>query len=308
MDVILHIGAHRTASTFLQTHMATHRNVLADAGVVYWGPKITRGGLFRGAIGGVEPAMTWQQRRFNGRCAMRAAALRQSGAAKLIISDENMLGSLRATLEDTKLYPDAGRRISAHAGGFADHRLTIGLCIRSYAEWWTSSLAFRLPRGGAFPHTHLREHLVTQPRRWRRIVEELARVLPDATLMVWTYEALGDKPHLVVQDLCGVSTPPAIGDRRSVGRGPETLRAALADHGLSPSDIHWPDDQRLPFAPHEAEALDAQYAEDLAWLAAGAGGLADFIDAPAAPDMDKTAEQTVDGKGTPDDGHHRYLA
>lgn len=304
MEVILHVGAHRTATSALQHHMSYHRRELAADGAVYWGPKITRGGLFRGAIGGVEGIMPWQARRFSGRCAMRAEAVRQTDATHLLVSDENMLGSLRGTLEDTRLYPDAARRIASYAHGFSHHQLTIGLCVRDYAEWWTSALAFRLMRGGPLPRTDLRENLVTQPHRWRRIVEELARVLPNATLKVWSFEAAAHQPHRIVEELTGIATPTSTAQPRNVRPTAEMLRDLLDTCGIDRRAFTWPDGQFMPFAEHEIEALRAQYQEDLAWLSAGAGGFADYIDAPSA----EIEALTDIGRGIPDDGDHRQLA
>lgn len=304
MDVVLHIGAHRTASTALQHHLSLNRAEMADAGVVYWGPKIARGGLFRGAIGGVEGVMAWQERRFAGRCAMRADAVRKTGATHLLISDENMIGSLRGTLEHTRLYADAGRRIAAYAHGFARHRVTVGLCVRDYADWWTSAMAFSLLRGGPLPRTDLREHLVTQPRRWRHIVEEIARVLPDARVAVWNYEASADVPHLLLEELTGHASSPSDAAPRNPRPTAAVLHELMVDCDIDPAQFNWPEGRFMPFAPHETEALDAQYQEDLAWLRAGAGGFADYIDAPLA----KTEAQTALGRGTPDDGDHRQLA
>ncbi|ABD56285.1 hypothetical protein [Jannaschia sp. CCS1] len=304
MDVVLHIGAHRTASSALQHHLSRNRSKLAEAGVVYWGPKITRGGLFRGAIGGVEGALPWQERRFGKRCALRAEAVRQTGATHLMISDENMVGSLRGALEFTRLYSDAGRRIASYAHGFKTHRMTVALCIRDYADWWVSAMAFRLPRGGPLPRTQARERLVTQPRRWRHVVEDLAQALPDARLVVWSYEASAHALPTLVGDLTGVASA----DDRA---GPRNLRPTAADlHDLmdacdiDPDMFHWPDGQFMPFTVHETEALRAQYQEDLAWLRAGARGFADYIDAPSA----QTEAPTDLGRGNPDDGEHRQLA
>ena len=299
-----HIGAHRTASTALQQHLSLNRTDLAKAGVVYWGPKITRGGLFRGAIGGVEGVMAWQERRCAGRCTMRADAVRQTGANHLIISDENMIGSLRGALENTGLYPDAGRRIAVYANGFAKHRLTVALCVRDYADWWTSSLAFRLLRGGPLPRTDMREHLVTQPRRWRHLVEELARVLPDARIAVWTFEASANAPHRLTQELTGIATPPASTAPVNARPGTADLLELMDACGIDPATFHWPDGRFMPFAAHELDALRAQYHEDLSWLRAGAGGFADYIDAPLA----QTEAPTALGRGYPDDGAHRHLA
>jgi len=184
----------------------------------------------------------------------------------------------------------------------------VGLCVRSYVDWWTSAMAFRLSRGGPLPRTDLREHLVTQPRRWRHVVEEIARVLPDATLLVWTYEALGDKPHLVLEELCGIATPPSRAMRRNASPPAAELRDLMRTCGIDPLHFHWPEGKFMPFADHEVAALNAQYDEDLAWFANGAGGFADFIDAPAAQTLNEDAERTVDGRGTTNDPDHRNLA
>ncbi|HID67929.1 MAG TPA: hypothetical protein EYP31_06660 [Roseibacterium sp.] len=304
MDVILHIGAHRTATSAMQHHMAYHRSALADSGAVYWGPKITRGGLFRGAIGGVEGVMAWQGRRFAGRCAMRAEVVRQTGATHLIVSDENMFGSMRGTLEDTRIYPDAGRRVAAYATGFSSHRVTVAMCVRDYADWWTSALAFRLMRGGPLPRTALREHLVTQPRRWRHLVEEIARALPAAKVVVWNYERMANKPHDIVEELTGITTAPSTAMPRNARPTAAALHDLMLSCDIDPKIFHWPEGQFMPFTTYETEALRAQYNEDLSWLANGAGGFADYFDAPAA----QTGALTVEGKGFPDDAEHRKLA
>ncbi|MEX3014394.1 hypothetical protein [Gymnodinialimonas hymeniacidonis] len=304
MDVILHVGAHRTATTTFQHHLAANRGALRAARATYWGPKVVRGGLFRTMSGGTDPILPWQAKRAAKRAALRSEALRQDGIKRLIISDENMLGSLRNVLEDTLLYPGAGRRIAEFAQGFQKHNLTIGLGVRCYSHWWTSALAFRLMRGGPLPRADLRERMVTQPRRWRHIVEEIARAVPDARLVVWTHEALSSAPHLQLHALADIATIPAsLPILNAAPRGTE-VRRFMTDCGLNAEEFTWPDNRFMPFEMHEADALRAQYQDDLTWLAEGAGGSADYIDAMSA----QTDAQTVEGRGSSDDGEHRYLA
>ena len=50
MEVILHIGAHRTGTTSLQRAVQRNRKKLADNGVAFWGAQITRGGRFSGLL------------------------------------------------------------------------------------------------------------------------------------------------------------------------------------------------------------------------------------------------------------------
>ncbi len=54
------------------------------------------------------------------------------------------------------------------------------------------------------------------------------------------------------------------------------LRAYLDDIGADPALARGADGRFMPFDPDQRAALRAQYAEDLAWLADGADGLADL--------------------------------
>ncbi|MCF6192421.1 MAG: tetratricopeptide repeat protein [Candidatus Hydrothermae bacterium] len=50
MDVILHIGAHRTGTTTFQTYLEDNRDHLNEIGTEFWGPNRTRSGLFSGLV------------------------------------------------------------------------------------------------------------------------------------------------------------------------------------------------------------------------------------------------------------------
>lgn len=305
MDVTLHVGAHRTATTTFQRHLAANRDALRAADTMFWGPKVVRGGLFGSMSGGSGPLMPWQKGRAAKRVALRLESLRQDGAKRLILSDENMLGNLRDVLEDTLLYPAAESRIAGFAHAFQGHDLTIGIGIRCYSNWWPSALAFRLSRGGPLPRTDLRECMITQPRRWRHLVEQIARAVPNARLVVWTYEAMGGVPHRILQELMGVETSAHSLPILNASPRAKAMRDLLRNLDVDPDAFPWPaNDRFMPFEPHEAEALRAQYQDDLTWLANGAEGLADYIDVTPT----QNGAQTVEGKGSPDDGEDRYLA
>ena len=52
MDVILHLGAHRTATTAFQTALRLQARGLALQGMAVWTPHVTRAGLFAGILPG----------------------------------------------------------------------------------------------------------------------------------------------------------------------------------------------------------------------------------------------------------------
>jgi hypothetical protein len=196
MDVVLHVGAHRTASTTFQKTLGANRAALAEAGVVYWGPKCTRAGLLHGLIG--RPAAQDAGMRAMGvaRVARRVRAVERSGARMLLVSEENVLGSMQAALSGAGFYADARARVAVLAEAFGAHRLTIALAIRAQDAWWRSADGFLAARLGADRAHVLSDRLAAQPRTWRDVIGDVARA-PERSqvvrprVVVWPHEALG---------------------------------------------------------------------------------------------------------------------
>ena len=305
MDVILHLGAHRTATTTLQRMLGQSHVALQDAGVAYWGPKRLRAGLFHGLYGSGPDLPTARAGRPARRIGLQLTMAEDAGAQTLFVSEENMLGSMRAITEAQRLYPAAGARVAGFAAPFSGHRLMLGLSIRCYDGFWSSVLGWRLQRGGPLPRQALCDRLVTQPRRWRHVIADLAQAVPEARLKVWTHEAMAGRPGDVVSALTGVDLSLRGGDAwRNPTPNVSELRSYLEEIGADPSFARPSAGRFMPFDADQRAALRAQYAEDLAWLAAGAGGLADYLDEAGA----RTLRPTGQGRGRPDDGEFGRLA
>jgi len=305
MEIILHVGAHRSATTTLQRMLGQNGPALNAAGIGYWGPKRTRGGLFQGLIGQGDAVLPWQIDRAEKRIRAQIGKEADLGRQMLVVSEENIIGSLRETLDDARLYPAAGARVERFARGMSAHRLTIALGIRSYEAWWTSALAFRLTRGGPIPRAGYCARLAAQPRRWRHVIADIAQALPQARIRVWCYEHLAGRPDAVAMALTGQTLGLSgagahLNPRDSVGR----MQNYLADVGLSPALIRTEGGQFRPFDQDQRAYLRAEYAQDLAWLDAGAGGLATMLQTPGH----KIAGLTGQGRGRSDDRDNRRLA
>lgn len=299
MDIVLHVGAHRTATTTLQRMLGQSRPALEAAGLEYWGPKRLRAGLFDGLYGTGPDLPARRLGRTARRVALQARQAETAGTALVFVSEENMLGTMRHVAEAQCLYPGAGARVAQFARGFEAHRLSLALSIRCYDAWWASVLGWRLQRGGPLPRRGLCDRLVTQPRRWRHVVADLARALPGTPIRVWTHEEMAGQAGVLVARLTGrrLSLSGAEAWRNPRPRLDE-LRAYLDDIGAPLALARGTAGQFMPFDADQRAAMRAQYAEDLDWLAGGAGGLADYIDEAGAP----TLRPTGQGRGRPDDG------
>lgn len=311
MDVILHVGAHRTATTSLQRMIGAEGAMLSRRGMAYWGPKRMRSGLCHGLMGSEDAILPWQANRARQRIARRARAEEETGHRTLFVSDENILGAMRPLLRDAALYPEAGQRVARFADGLAAYPVTIGLATRGYADWWASLVAFRMLRDAPNPGPGLINRLMRQPRRWRHLVADLAQAVPGARIVVWTHEAMAARPDRVVKALTGrrgLPLHPLADAVQNPAPSVATLAAHLAERAGGPAPLPTHRGRFMPFTATQRARLAAQYAEDLAWLAAGAGGLAEYIDDPAMDGV--TTEQ---GRGRPNDRpdrdrQHRRMA
>ena len=302
MRIVLHLGAHRTATTTFQHMMGESRVALQDAGLAYWGPKRLRAGLFDGLYDTGAARLRPDPRRAAGRIALHLAQAAEQGATTLVVSEENMLGTMRRITQDQTLYAGAGARVARFAAAFAPHEVTLGLSIRSPDAFWASVLGWRLTRGGPLPRPALCDRLVMQPRRWRHVIADLAQAVPQARIAVWTHEAMAGRPADLVSALTGRHPRLRGADRRcNPGAGLRDLRAYLDDIGADPALARGIGGRFMPFDAPQRAALRAQYAEDLTWLSQGAGGLATHIDAAGAMALRPTGQ----GRGP---GHDRHQA
>ncbi len=291
MDVILHVGAHRTGTTTLQRFLAANRAALAGHGIAVWGPERTRDGLFSGLVKAPHRITLEDERRGRRSCGMIRVELQRladRGIGTLIVSEENMIGSMENNIFNRRLYPHAGERLERFFDGFGAQTVRVALGVRSYDRAWASALGYFLKAGFPLPEDAGIRALAEQPGRWRHVVRRIAQVFPAAKLAVWPFEALVGLPEVQLAALLGRPLPgPFAATREWHNAGPSRAAlhgllagagappAALARIGAGPGAWH-------PFTPGETAMMRAAYAQDLGWLRAGAEGLATYTDSPAA--------------------------
>ena len=84
MDILLHVGAHRTGTTSFQRYLADHADPIAAQGTCVWGPRQTRGGLFAGLFP-ASGMLASGPNLVNGRVSLLMGKARDLGADQLLI-------------------------------------------------------------------------------------------------------------------------------------------------------------------------------------------------------------------------------
>tara|TARA_R100000935_G_scaffold39062_1_gene60512 strand:- start:1977 stop:3050 length:1074 start_codon:yes stop_codon:yes gene_type:complete len=311
MDIILHLGAHRTASTSFQHYMRANARRLAAQGLCYWGPEVTRDGVLSGVIPASGLATATQQLdRARGRIALRLEEARTQGMTRVLISDENMIGSTRRNLRHARLYPGIGERVARFAHAF-DGRITrVALSVRGQDSWWASSLAYGVARGHGVPGGDDLDRLVTVNRHWREVITDLACALPGVDLVILPHEVHAGRPEGRLRAITGLAEVPVKAARLWLNRAPDlaALRRAVAARGGDLTQLPECEGRWQPFDRAQRLALQEAYADDLFWLSAGADGVARLSEETGSDEAGKHLPSGQIGRGHRNGDEERRLA
>jgi hypothetical protein len=301
MDVILHLGAHRTASTSFQAYLRDNAAALRQLGVAAWGPRRTRNGLFSGIWPEtVQLPHRAGAQRAAGRIALALRAEQARGTGALIVTDENIPGTPRGNIRATALYPAAGERVARLATAFGGRLTRAVLSIRCPDAYWTSLIAMSVARGHPLPGPHRLRALADSPRSWRDVITDIACAMPDVPLLVLPHETYGAVPERRLQRMMpGTITAPRQHARQHLNAAPDLhhLRRALEAAGRDTRHLSAGDGRFAPFTQAQSAQLRETYADDLFWLTAGADGLATLITEKSPGPEGKTPAPRTTARG-----------
>lgn len=226
MRIIVHIGAHKTASTHLQLALERGRVALGARGVAVFGPdQLRRRGLGLPEYLGAPPGSA------EAHGARIRAALALS-VGRLLLSDENILGNAHNVelIRTARFYPRAEARLAmlnallpgdGQAVGGQGAALTFALAIRDPAGFLASAYAQRLMSGRLEAFEDYIGTLDPAELRWSELVMRLRAAFPQAQWLLWRYE---DYPAVAPQVLTAL-----LGAEASLAR----LGPGIAHPGLS---------------------------------------------------------------------------
>ena len=311
MEVILHLGAHRTASSSFQHYMRANATRLERCAVGFWGPAQTRHNI----LSGVMPRESSQtpeeqfaeaQKRIMQNLDLAAAR----GVRHLVISDENIIGAPRKILRECQIYGGVGERMARYSQAFGGRLTRIALTMRSQDTYWNSVAAFSVARGRKVISRKGLSKLAGSRRQWRDVITDLACAVPDVEIQVHAYETFGGMPERRLSAMTGLTGLPTQNAREWLNRAPglAELRAILTERGEDPAVLPEGEGRWHPFNRDQVMALREAYADDLFWLCAGADGLATLIEEPASAKDGKSLPANDATRGQADGKENRRLA
>jgi len=198
MKVLVHLGVHKTATTFIQSQLANNRPALAKKGfgmAGIWAVRRRFTNLFD-RLAWFDPVWRFLTRPMLRRRLDRLVA-ETAGAHTFLLSDENLAGTISANYFFGRLYPWCGMRAKILAGVLSGHDTHYFLCIRRYPDYLVSSWLQLASRGKPPPFEKYVEKFAPDGRGWADVVADLARAVGRERITVWTYDWFAEDPHRV---------------------------------------------------------------------------------------------------------------
>ena len=266
VKAVLHLGAHRCATTTFQTYLDVNREGLARNDIALWTPQNTRNGQFQDFFcqpGEEGSELTQAQMRLR-------AQLDAMQESRLLVSEENMIGAPCNNLDTRMLYPGFLPRLSRFKSAFAGHVTHIGLSIRSYDSYWASLLSFAVLRGYPMPDAQQVAALAEQPNSWRQLIAELRNLFPNVALKIQRFEDFANRPDRTLTNLIGPIEQELafVAAKKNYSRDTVNLRRLLRNKGREDDANRLPRTRQrwMPFSAQQQSDMQRRYAQDIEWL------------------------------------------
>ncbi len=265
LRIVLHLGAHKTATTYIQDKLAANVDRLAGHGITYLPLAAMRQQLTGPIARGESPGE-----------ALRA--LIAASGDRLVLSDENLLRPPRQIVRKPALYTSLAERVRPMVAALQGRDLTVAMALRSYDEM-LPSLYCELIRHRPFVRWEttaaaLRPEAVS----WRPVIERLLSIVPEESLVLWDFGRFGELEPQVFElllgrrlDLAGSDAPvreslsgkavAALAALEGTLDGEEIRRLVPAVTRILPRGDRYPAFQ--PFDPATRATLKARYLADL---------------------------------------------
>jgi hypothetical protein len=233
VKIHLHLGAHKTGTTYMQAALAANREPLAEAGVGFL--PLTP---FRNAI--TQNLMSLGPGEFSARKLIERFLPngRQTGDGGIVMSDENLIGSPGELVRTGILYQNARLRSEQLQRILAGHEVALFFSVRSYDTYFASMYCEALRHSKEFIRfVDFRARINNERSRWPVVLEEILAGMQPSDVYLWRYEDFRPNAAQIIRRLAFGRDAPADGggaERLSFSQTAVDVLTMIADrHGAA---------------------------------------------------------------------------
>ncbi len=193
--VTLHIGAHKTATTYLQKLCLANAATIAAEGCVFLGPERLRRDLLIPSLD--RPARVLRRKT---EALRRVLAQSRAQGQRALLSNENMIGGPRPPIMacGAQLYPRAESHVAALLDALDLDDVTLCLALRDPLGLLVSAWGHQYLAGRPVAFDDFIAGVAPEALRWSELVMRLLSCERVARVQLWQFESFhGKAPELI---------------------------------------------------------------------------------------------------------------
>lgn len=310
MEVILHVGAHRTGTASLRAYLRRHAVALRAKNVGFWGPRRLKRAFGTGEILQDRCADTgWQLEKARAQLQVHLDQAERRGVKTLFISDPDLCGTVCGNLHQTSLYPRVVDRFERYFETFEGRLSAVVLSPRALDLYWCSAVSHGVAQGAPVPDRAALAQIAHGQRSWRNVISEIAASIGRADLRLLPIERFRGRPDAFLAASAGLDAPKQIsGPQLNTAPTLPALRRILNDSGVRSDALPFGMGKWNPFTNEEHAALREMHADDMLWMQAGADGLATMTQECREDSAELNPPRATKTKGHCDELEDRKMA
>jgi len=196
MKIHLHLGAHKTASTFIQNWLFVHKEQLNANGVCYIPLEKLRNNISNSIRHLIDKPLDIKSKLDS---LISENYIKDQNPEILIISEENFLGSPESLGNSGILYQDFHQRVAALSNLFIDNEVKVFLSIRSYDSFYPSMYAEIFRHGYFYSFDYFIDKLDINNNSWLSVINIIKNHFGEPYL--WKYESFKSNYKMIIADL-----------------------------------------------------------------------------------------------------------
>jgi hypothetical protein len=209
LEVRLHLGAHKTATTHLQQILFRNRARLTEARIHYIELYRLREIFTRPlsmSVGNTVPSLVSSMQTLRSAIhdeLRKVAEEEQKQFETLIVSDENIMDDHPISPKTGRLYDSRRNRLNQVKRVFQECPITVVFSMRNYNGFYPSAYAQLIKQGWSISYRDFLRKLDVENNRWPSVVSDLSDVFGRDRIHLFRYEDYPGNLDLVLESIVG---------------------------------------------------------------------------------------------------------
>lgn len=193
-NLIIHLGAHKTATTYIQDTIFNNNDKLLEHEVYF----IQREDFRREVnVPNFYPNTVDKELNYSLEKYLEDNNIT---AKNIVLSDENIIGLIHEQV-DASLYTNSLSRLRKLKDFIGDDFNITGVyfCVRSYDAYFTSLYCESLKGRSFYPFQQLKNEMIKNDFNWQEVVDLICSVFGNDVFKFWTYEDFANNIDFFLQ-------------------------------------------------------------------------------------------------------------